>query len=129
MKGPVLDAARALIRQIVEELKRTLAKDVRPVLWGRVDRNRRSPLKVARNLDVTRTIRENLKTWDPDRKRLLPARLRFYARVDRHLPWHVVMLVDCSGSMMDSVIHSAVLAGIFGSLPGLSISFSPSTRP
>ena len=122
MKGPVLDAARALIRQIVEELKRTLAKDVRPVLWGRVDRNRRSPLKVARNLDVTRTIRENLKTWDPDRKRLVPARLRFFARVDRHLPWHVVMLVDCSGSMMDSVIHSAVLAGIFGSLPGLSVS-------
>ena len=29
------------------------------------------------------------------------------------MPWHIIMAVDCSGSMMDSVIYSAVMAGIF----------------
>jgi Mg-chelatase subunit ChlD len=32
------------------------------------------------------------------------------------------MAVDCSGSMTDSVIHSAVMAGIFKGLPSLRIS-------
>ena len=32
------------------------------------------------------------------------------------------MAVDCSGSMMDSVIHSAVMAGIFKGLPAVRVS-------
>ena len=36
----------------------------RSVLWGRLNRRRRTRLKVARNLDVHRTIRDNLKTVD-----------------------------------------------------------------
>ena len=31
------------------------------------------------------------------------------------------MAVDCSGSMMDSVIHSAVMAGIFKGLPSVNM--------
>jgi Mg-chelatase subunit ChlD len=42
--------------------------------------------------------------------------------VERHLPWHIIMAVDCSGSMMDSVIHSAVMAGIFKGLPAVRVS-------
>ena len=37
------------------------------------------------------------------------------------MPWHVVVMVDCSGSMLDSVIHSAVTAAIFAGLPGLTV--------
>ncbi len=38
------------------------------------------------------------------------------------MPWHIIMAVDCSGSMMDSIIHSAVMAGIFKSLPAVRVS-------
>ena len=38
------------------------------------------------------------------------------------MPWHIIMAVDCSGSMMDSVIHSAVMAGIFKGLPAVRVS-------
>ena len=122
MEGEVLQAARALVRQVVDELLRRLSSDVRPVLWGRLDRRRRSTLKVARNLDLPRTLRRNLRHWEPARRRLVPAELHFVARVDRHLPWHVVMAVDTSGSMVDSVIHAAVMAGVFAALPGLRLS-------
>jgi len=122
MAPKVLDVARTLVRQVVEDLRKRLAREVRQVLWGRVNRQRRSPLKVARNLDWQRTIRSNLRHYDPERKRLILHSLSFFSRVEHHLPWHIIMAVDCSGSMMDSVIHSAVMAGIFKGLPAVRVS-------
>jgi Mg-chelatase subunit ChlD len=121
MQGKVLQAARQIVRQVVEELRRKLAREVRQVLWGRLNRQRRSRLKIARNLDFHRTIRANLKNWDRDRQRLVVEALHFSSRIDRHMPWHIIMAVDCSGSMMDSVIYSAVMAGIFKGLPTLRV--------
>jgi Mg-chelatase subunit ChlD len=79
-------------------------------------------LKISRNLDWQRTIRANLKHYDTKRKRIVLESLHFYSRVERHMPWHIIMAVDCSGSMMDSVIYSAVMAGIFKGLPSLRVS-------
>ena len=45
----------------------------------------------------------------------------FNARVKRQLPWDVVLCVDQSGSMSDSVIYSAVVAGIMSSLPSVRV--------
>jgi Mg-chelatase subunit ChlD len=122
MQGEVLKTARQIVRRVVEDLRRRLAKEVRPVLWGRLNRLRRSRLKVYRNLDWHRTIRANLKNYDRRRRRLVLEALHFFSRVERHLPWHVILAVDCSGSMMDSVIYSAVMAGIFKGLPSLRVS-------
>ena len=77
---------------------------------------------MARNLDWHRTIRANLKNYDRERKRLIVESLHFWSRVEHHIPWHIIMAVDCSGSMMDSVIHSAVMAGIFKGLPAVRVS-------
>jgi hypothetical protein len=122
MQGEVLEVARRIVREIVEELRRKLAKDVRQALWGRLNKQRRSRLKVLRNLDWRRTVRDNLKNFDLQRNQMVLGALHFFSRVDHHMPWHIIMAVDCSGSMMDSVIHSAVMAGIFRGLPSLRVS-------
>ncbi|MBI3925631.1 MAG: VWA domain-containing protein [Armatimonadetes bacterium] len=121
MQGEVLELARRLVRKVAEELRRKLESEIRRTLWGRLSRQHRSPLRVSRNLDVRRTIRDNLKNYQPERRALLVERLHFFSRVRRHNPWHILMAVDCSGSMMDSVIHSAVMAGIFHALPSLRL--------
>lgn len=121
MNEDVLEMARKIIRQVVEELKRKLAREVRQVLWGRLSRLKRSKLKTYKNLDWKRTIRSNLKNYDSERKTLVLESLHFFSTVDRHMPWNIIMAVDCSGSMTDSVIHSAVMAGIFKSLPSLTV--------
>src|SRR5437660_177167 len=72
--------------------------------------------------DWHRTIRANLKNYDRKRRRLILEALHFFSRVERHLPWHIIMAVDCSGSMMDSVIYSAIMAGIFKGLPSVRVS-------
>jgi Mg-chelatase subunit ChlD len=122
MQGEVLGIANRIVRQTIADLKRKLARDVRQVLWGRLNRQQRSRLKVAGNFDWRRTIRKNLKNYDADRRRIVVEDLFFFSRIKRHLPWHIIMAVDLSGSMMDSVIYSAVMAGIFNGLPAMKVS-------
>jgi len=47
-------------------------------------------------------------------------RVYFNRNLRRYNPWHIIICVDESGSMLESVIHSAVMAGIFSKLPVLS---------
>lgn len=122
MEGAVLDKARALIRWVVEDLTRRLTREVRAVLWGRLNRNRPTRSKCANNLDWRRTIRANLKSYDPEKRRLVLESVFFSTRQKNYMPWHIIMAIDCSGSMIDSVIHSAVMAGIFAGLPSVRVS-------
>jgi Mg-chelatase subunit ChlD len=122
MRGEVLEMARRIIRQVVEDLKRRLEADVRRVMFGKLNRFQHSPLRVAQNFDWRRTVRANLKHYDPEERKLPIRDVFFFSRVERHLPWHVVLCVDQSGSMTDSVIHSAVMAGILAGLPSLKVS-------
>lgn len=114
MNQDVLKIAQHLARQVVDELLKKLAQDVRNPFLGALDRNRRSYPKIAKNLDLKATIRRNLKHYDPDRRQLVIEAPWFYSRVRRQVDrWQIIILVDESGSMLDSVIHSAVTASIF----------------
>lgn len=121
LQGEVIGTARKIIRQVVEELKRKLETEVRRALSGRVNRFRHSPQRAAQNFDWRGTIRRNLKYYDAKRGKLVLQDPRFFARNVRHLPWQVILCVDQSGSMADSVIHSAVMAGILAGLPLLRV--------
>ena len=76
-------------------------------------------MRSLRNLDVQRTIRKNLAHYDTQAQRLVLEQIYFNGRIKRYNPWRVVLAVDESGSMLSSVIHSAVMAGIFAKLPML----------
>ncbi|MGV3721801.1 MAG: VWA domain-containing protein [Actinomycetota bacterium] len=120
MNQEVLALARTLVRKVVEQLMERLAREVRSPFVGSVDRRRRSLLKVAKNFDAQTTIRRNLRHFDPESRRLFIRTPYFYSRVRRHVDrWQLIILVDESGSMMDSVIHSAVTASIFWGVSSL----------
>ena len=119
MKGDVLEAARRIVRQIADELTKKLEQDMRRSLLGRLDKLSSSPVKCARNLDIKKTIARNLKNYDRENRRLLLKQVYFHSRIKRYHKWRIVICVDESGSMLDSVIHSAVMAGIFARLPML----------
>lgn len=121
MSSAALAVARNIVRTVVEELTAKLAQETRSALRGKVDRNRRSNQRVFANFDVLRTIRRNLANYDVTKKQLLARELSFFSRTRRQVTWDIIMAVDCSGSMVDSVIHSAVMAGIFHGLPSVRI--------
>ena len=110
------DMARQIVREVVDELRRTLESEVRTAILGAVRRNTDSPLKVARNIDWKRTISRNLKGWDATRRVIVPERFYFWANQRRRHEWSVVILVDQSGSMAVSAVYSAIMAAIFASL-------------
>jgi Mg-chelatase subunit ChlD len=114
--------ARKIIAQVIEELKRKLVMRVEQALTGAIRRDKHSPRQVFRNLDLRTTLRRNLKNWDEERERLLVDKIYFHAAERRRRPWHVIVLVDQSGSMLDSAIFSTVMASIFAGLPGLRTS-------
>jgi len=119
MSPKVLQAAKQIVRKVVEELRKKFEQEIRQSLTGRIDKNQESAIPTARNLDVKKTILRNLKHYDKEKERLVLEKVYFYSRVKQNLTWNVVIAVDESGSMLDSVIHSSVMAGIFASLPML----------
>ena len=123
MKGDVLDTAKRIVRQVAEDLMKKLESEVRQSIVGKVDRSRSSRIKCAANLDFKKTIRRNLKNYDTEKHRLVLENVYFSSRVKKYNTWNVILCVDESGSMMDSIIHSAVMAGIFAKLPMLRTKF------
>jgi uncharacterized protein with von Willebrand factor type A (vWA) domain len=114
--------ARKIIDKVVSELKEKLKVQVQPAITGAIRRDRHSPRKVFRNLDLKTTLRRNLKNYHEESGRLLVDRLFFYAAERKNRPWHVIVTVDQSGSMLESAIFSAVMASIFAELPALRTS-------
>jgi Mg-chelatase subunit ChlD len=114
MNQEVLAIARQLVRKVIEQLLEKLARAIQSPFIGAINRQRRSFLKVAKNFDAKTTIRRNLSNYDPENKRLYIKTPYFYSRIHRQVDrWQIIILVDESGSMLDSVIHAAVTAAIF----------------
>jgi Mg-chelatase subunit ChlD len=114
--------ARKVIQKVVDELKKKLKVQVEPALTGAIRRDKHSPRRVYRNLDLGRTIRRNLHNYHAPTQKLLVDRLFFHAAERKTRPWHVIVAVDQSGSMLDSAIFSAVMASIFAELPAVRTS-------
>lgn len=121
MKGEVLEQARRIIREVVEELRKRLEREFQQVISGRANPFKSSPLKVQQNFDWRGTLRMNLKNYDRERKQIVLEHLRFFSRTKRRIPWRLVLCVDQSGSMADSVIHSAVTGAILARLPSVNV--------
>lgn len=117
MKGEVLETARKIAKQVADDIRKKLENDIRRSVLGRIDRNSSSPVHSARNLDIKKTIRRNLKNYDSEHQQIMLKDIYFSNRVQRYNNKRVIIAIDESGSMMGSVIHSAVMAQIISNLP------------
>ena len=119
-----MEQLRRLAKRIVDQLVQQLAIRVRPALNGfsiaRPTR-RRSP-----RLDLNRTIRANLHTVhesENGERQIFPEKLFFKTQAKRSMDWHLIFVVDVSGSMEPSIIYSAMMSAIFNALPAVSVRF------
>ncbi|MEM6954187.1 MAG: VWA domain-containing protein [Myxococcota bacterium] len=119
MSPEVRQLARSLVQRVVAELVAQLATEVRHAISG--ERSRRpSHRKSASTFDARRTVAKNLAGWSDEEKRLYIRTPHFFERRRRRgMQWQVIMLVDQSGSMASSVIHSAVTASCLHGLPSV----------
>jgi hypothetical protein len=111
--------ARLVVAEIVEELRTRLEFQIRQAVMGGLRRQQHAPLKIARNLDLQRTVRAGLRNYNRDIGSIVPERIYFHANQRRHHEWRIIVLVDQSASMGESIVQSAVIAAVFSSLPAL----------
>lgn len=119
MKGEVLETAKKIVKKVADDITRQLESEVKRNITGRINKNKSSLIKCSKNLDFKKTIKKNLKNYDLDNMVLAINKVYFNDKMKKYNPWQVIIAVDESGSMLDSVIHSAVMAGIFAELPML----------
>lgn len=120
LSGIALANAKSLIRRLVDQIAEVLRTQVEQTAAGTIDRSV-PPKRVFRNLDVDRTIWKNLTNWDPDNQRLLVDRLYFRRTAKRTIPARMIVVVDQSGSMVDSMVNCTILASIFAGLPKVEV--------
>lgn len=117
MNPEVLSMARELVAKVVRKLIEKLARTVKRSFHGTRTRQR-SIHRMSKNFDARSTIRKSLGTWNAQERRLFIRTPLFVSRTRRHFDrWQIILLVDESGSMMSSVIHSAVTAACLWGLP------------
>lgn len=113
------ETARMVVRAVVEKIKLALEQKIRQAVIGALNRNEHSPIPHVDSIDWKWTIGRNLKNYNASLQRLIPERVYFYSRVQRTNNWTVIVDMDQSGSMADSVVYGAVVGSIFASLPAL----------
>lgn len=113
------ETARELVRSVVDEIMKRMEQDLRRAVTGALNKKNHSPISNFSAIDWKRTINRNLKNFDKGKKRLIPEKFYFFERNQRQKEWTVILDIDQSGSMADSIIYSSVMGSIFASMPSL----------
>lgn len=116
------ESARALVRRIVAELEQQLKYPMQQAIRGSLDRTARNRRPRLNEIDWHRTIRANLKHYQPEQKRIIPEHFYGYGRKRSQLK-DLIVLSDQSGSMATSVVYAGILSCIMASMPALHTRF------
>ena len=115
------DSVRRYIRKIVEEINKLLEQDIRRAVTAAVNKRAHSPIPSAAALDYKMTISRNMKHYSPELKTIVPEHFYFFDRTSTTAAnkWTVILDIDQSGSMGESVIYSSVISCILASMSAL----------
>lgn len=118
MPAKAKQTARLVVRKCVEELERKLAEPMRQAVMGALNRSIRNRRPRHTEIDWNRTIRANLKHYQPDYKTIVPETRIGYGR-KRSALRDIILCVDQSGSMATSVVYSGIFGAVLASLPAV----------
>lgn len=121
MSQNVKKLAYDIVKKTLEEIKNKMEVEIKKVFYGKKLPNSNTTNKILKNLDIKKTIRYNLKNYDIKNKTIFTDKLFFNQNIKKYNPYNIIILIDESGSMLDSVIYSSIMASIFANLPYLSI--------
>ena len=121
MPNKTKDTARMVVRKVVDELERRLAEPLRAAVMGSLNRSIRNRRPKHNEIDWHRTIRANLKHYQPDHRTIIPE-VRIGHGRKRSALREIVLCVDQSGSMATSVVYAGIFGAVLASLPAVKTS-------
>lgn len=115
------ESVRTFIEKIVEKINKLLEQDIKRAVTAAINRRQHSPIPSAAALDFQYTIRRNLKNYSPALNTIVPERFYFFDRTTSSAAnrWTVILDIDQSGSMGESVIYSSIMSCILASMASL----------
>lgn len=121
MSAGVKKLAYEIVKKTVEEIKNKMEIEIKKIFYGKKLPNSTTANKIFKNLDIKKTVRHNLKNYNYKDKKFFVDKLYFNQNIKKYNPYNIIILIDESGSMLDSVIYTSVMASIFANLPYLSV--------
>jgi Mg-chelatase subunit ChlD len=115
-------SARVVVAQVVDEIRRRFEARTVVAVHGALARSVRTRRPRPADIDWSRTIHANLRHYRPELGTVVPERLVGYGRRQRSLARDVIVAIDQSGSMADSVVFASVFGAVLASLPALRTS-------
>ena len=119
MPDKTKDTARQVVRKVVDELMEKLALPMQQAVRGSLNRAVRNNRPRHTEIDWIRTIRANLKHYQPDYQTIVPERLIGFGRKQKRTLQDIVLCVDQSGSMATSVVYASIFAAVLASIPAV----------
>jgi Mg-chelatase subunit ChlD len=113
------DTARQVVRKVVQELERKLANPLMQAVRGSLNRATRTYRPRHNEINWDRTIRLNLKNYQPDRGTIIVDRLVGHGH-KRSALRDIVLCVDQSGSMATSVVYAGIFGAVLATLKAVS---------
>jgi Mg-chelatase subunit ChlD len=118
MPGQTRETARIVIRKVVDEVERRLANALRQAISGALNRSEVTRRPRARDINWDRTIRRNLRHYQPDYRTIVPEVLLGHGR-RTSAAREVIIAVDQSGSMAASVVYSSIFAAVMATIKAI----------
>ncbi|GAB3625143.1 VWA domain-containing protein [Mariniluteicoccus endophyticus] len=114
--------ARTVVAKVVEEIEKRIAEKTKTAVKGALNRAARTHRPRLRDIDWNRTIAKNLKNYLPEHRTVVPERLVGYARAGMGVQRDIVLAIDQSGSMAESVVYSSIFGAVLASMQSLKTS-------
>ncbi|MEO0471815.1 MAG: VWA domain-containing protein, partial [Bacteroidota bacterium] len=112
------DTARKVVLKVVEDLQKKLRQPTIQSLKGALNRSVVNRRPRFHEINWPRTIRLNLKHYQPEYQSIIPDKLIGYGRKGAALK-DVILAVDQSGSMASSVVYASVFGAVLASMQAL----------
>jgi Mg-chelatase subunit ChlD len=114
------ETARQVVGQVVHALEKRLRRKVEQAVTGSLNRAARTNRRPRHHeIDWKRTIRANLKHYQPEYRTIIPERRLGYGRKQARLR-DIILCVDQSGSMASSVVYAGIFGAVLASLKAVS---------
>jgi Mg-chelatase subunit ChlD len=114
--------ARTVVSTVVAEIEQRIANQTRAAVTGAVNRAMRTSRPRPADIDWNATIGANLKHYLPELRTVVPERLVGYGRSSSVVAKEVIVAVDQSGSMAESLVYAAVFGATLASIRAVKTS-------
>lgn len=114
------ETARLVVRRVVDELLKRLEEPLRSAVSGALNRAVRNRRPRLAEIDWNRTVRANLRHYQPSHRTLVPETLIGFGRKSRRSQRDILLCIDQSGSMAASVVYSSIFGAVMASLPAVT---------